>query len=74
MTTDEEIIRLLTEIRDNQLEDIAWRRKVTEDSIRLQRLGFRSQRIGLAIGGLAIVAALVAGLLAIAHGMGLFGR
>ena len=74
MTSDEEIIRLLTEIRDNLREESDWRRKVADDSVRLQRLGIRQHRIGLAVGGLAIIAALVVGLYLVAQGMGLFGR
>jgi hypothetical protein len=37
MSSDEEIIRLLTEIRDNLQEEAAWRRKVSDESVRLQQ-------------------------------------
>jgi len=57
MDKEDAIIRLLTEIRDNLCEETTWRKKVIEDSVRLQQLGVRRQLLGLAIGGLAIVAA-----------------
>jgi hypothetical protein len=61
---DDAIIQLLTEIRDNQREEIAWRKKVIEESVALARepalaatctdrplrtdRGRRSSRVGLA--------------------------
>ncbi len=62
MTSDEEIIRLLTEIRDDLHEESVWRRKVIEQSVRLQRRGILLQRIGLAVGVVAIVAGVVLGI------------
>ena len=59
MDNHDAIIRLLTEIRDNQREEIAWRRKIIEESVHLQRLGVRRQMLGLVIVGLMIVAFLV---------------
>jgi hypothetical protein len=52
------IIQLLTEIRDSQREEIAWRKKLVEESVRLQQVGVRRQLLGLAIaaiGGLLIL-------------------
>jgi hypothetical protein len=70
MTNDEEIIRLLTEIRDNLREEAAWRRKVADESVRLQRLGIRQHRIAVIVGGLIIIG----GILVFIYGMGLFGK
>lgn len=46
---DDEIVRLLTEIRDNQVEDLDYRRQVMEQSLALQRRAVRWQRVGLVI-------------------------
>ncbi len=77
MTADEQIIRLLTEIRDNLREESDWRRKAIDESARvqlesarLQLLGIRQHRIGLAVGGFAIVAFV----LLLAYYIGLFGK
>jgi len=59
MASEEEIIRLLTEIRDKLREESEWRRKVADDSVRLQRLGIRQHKIALAVGGFAIVAGVI---------------
>jgi len=63
------VVRLLTEIRDNQREEIAWRNKVIEESLRLQRIAVRWQRIGLVVAGLIVVA----GVMLIVFGKRLFG-
>jgi hypothetical protein len=57
---EQQIIRLLTDLRDAQREELAYRRRVLEESIGLQRRAVRLQRIGLAIilGMLAVGAAL----------------
>ena len=55
---EDPIIRLLTEIRDNQREEIALRRKAVEESIRLQRTAVLWQRMGM-----GIVVALILGLI-----------
>jgi hypothetical protein len=47
MNSDDEIVRLLTEIRDNQREEMVFRKRSVEESIRLQRTGLRWYRIGL---------------------------
>jgi hypothetical protein len=70
MSSDEEIIRLLTEIRDNLQEEAAWRRKVSDESVRLQQLGIRQQRIAIIVGGLVVLG----GVLLVIYGMGLFGK
>ena len=54
MNSENEIIRLLTEIRDQAREEIAWRKKIMEESLRIGRLGLRRQQIAL-ISGLVIV-------------------
>jgi hypothetical protein len=51
---DGQIIRLLTEIRDAQREELAYRRKVLEESLALSRRAVRLQRIGVVI-ALAVV-------------------
>jgi hypothetical protein len=70
MSSDEEIIRLLTEIRDNLQEEAAWRRKVSDESVRLQQLGIRQQRIAIIVGGWSSLG----GVLLVIYGMGLFGK
>jgi hypothetical protein len=47
MNNNDDVIRLLTEIRDIQREDVAWRRQAVEDSVRLQRKSLRAYRIGI---------------------------
>jgi hypothetical protein len=69
VSNDDAIIRLLTEIRDNQREEIAWRKQATEESMRLQRVGLLWQRIALTVGGLIVVA----GVLLLVYGTKLFG-
>ena len=54
MATDEEIIRLLTEIRDDLHEESVWRRKVIDQSVRLQRTGILWQRIAIAAWGFVV--------------------
>ncbi|OWK37829.1 hypothetical protein [Fimbriiglobus ruber] len=51
---EEQIIRLLTDLR----EELAYRRRVLDESIGLQKRAVRLQRIGLAI----VLAMIVAGL------------
>jgi len=60
MSTDEQIIQLLTEIRDGLREEAAWRQKVINESLRLQRKGNLWQRIGLFAWGLVVVGAVIA--------------
>jgi hypothetical protein len=55
-----EVIRLLTEIRDIAAEDAISRRKMVEESLRLQRVAVRRQLYGLAIIGLIIIGAALA--------------
>ena len=59
---DDEIIRLLTEIRDAQREELEYRRLLAEQSLALQRRGILWQRIGIVIAVvmLACMAAVVA--------------
>jgi|GEM_PF-6066902 len=54
MNSEHEIIRLLTEIRDQSREEIAWRKKVMDESLKISRLGLRRQKIAL-VSGLVIV-------------------
>jgi len=70
MTTDEEIIRLLTEIRDKLQDESDWRRKAIEESARLQRLGIIQHRIALTLGSIAILA----GVLFLIYYIGLFKK
>jgi uncharacterized membrane protein len=58
MTNEEAIVRLLTEMRDMQQEEIAWRHKVTEQSLRLQGSGIRTQRVALVVVALIVAAVL----------------
>lgn len=55
MEHQDEIVRLLTEIPDNQIEDIALRKRVTDESLRLQRLGVARQRAALLLLPLALI-------------------
>ena len=70
MATDEEIIRLLTEIRDDLHEESVWRRKVIDQSVRLQRTGILWQRIAIAAWGFVVIV----GVLFLIYYVGLFGR
>lgn len=77
MTTDEQIILLLTEIRDNLRDESEWRRKAIDESARLQLessrlqlLGIRQHRIALAVWGFAMLA----GVLFLTYYLGLFGK
>jgi hypothetical protein len=70
VSNDDAIIRLLTEIRENQREEIAWRKKVIEESVRLQRAALRWQRLALLVGGLVIAA----GALVVVFAKQLFGE
>jgi hypothetical protein len=65
---DVQIIQLLTELRDAQREELAYRRKVLDESLALSRRAVRMQRIGLLI----VVGMVIIGALAI--GGGLFSR
>ncbi|WP_157369435.1 hypothetical protein [Zavarzinella formosa] len=67
MTTDAEyqIIQLLTDLRDAQREELAYRRRVLDESIGLQRRAVKLQRIGVAIVLLVLVAGL--GMIALAQ-------
>lgn len=46
---DGQIIRLLTEMRDAQREELAYRRKILDESLALSRRAVRMQRIGMLI-------------------------
>ena len=64
---DGQIIRLLTEMRDAQRDEQAYRRLALEESLALARRGVRTQRLALLILGLIIAGGavvLAAGLLA----------
>lgn len=61
----EQIIRLLTEIRDAQREERDYRKRAVDESIDLQRRAVRLQRIGLGIVFAVLAAGL--GLLALAR-------
>jgi len=58
---EQQIIRLLTELRDAQCEELAYRRRVLDESIGLQKRAVRLQRIGLAtvLGVIAVTTAVV---------------
>lgn len=49
MDKQDQIIELLTEIRDLQREERDWRRKAVEESVHLQRVGVQRQLLGLMI-------------------------
>lgn len=70
MENTEQIVRLLTEIRDNQREESDWRKRLIEESVRLQRGAVRMHRIGLAVGGLLILG----GVLYVLYAAGLLNR
>jgi hypothetical protein len=55
MTNEEAILRVLTEMRDQQREQIAWQRKVTEQSIAIQRSAIRMQRVALTVVALVVL-------------------
>lgn len=46
---EQEIIRLLTEMRDAQREELVYRRRVLEESLALQKRALRAQRAGLGV-------------------------
>jgi hypothetical protein len=46
---EQQIIRLLTDPRDAQRDELAYRRRVLDESIELQKRAVRLQRVGLAI-------------------------
>jgi hypothetical protein len=54
VNNDNEVVQLLKEIRDNQREEIAWRKKIMEESMRMQRAGLRWQRFAMLFGLLLI--------------------
>ena len=62
---DGQIIRLLTEMRDAQREELAYRRKVLDESLALSRRAVRMQWIGLLI----VVALVVAGVVLVGGGL-----
>lgn len=62
---EEQIIRLLTDLRDAQREELAYRRRVVDESIGLQKRAVRLQRIGLAI--VLVVLAVGLGMIALAQ-------
>ena len=55
---DDQIIRLLTEMRDAHREEMAYRRNAIDESLALARRGLRMQRIGL-LSVLAVVVVVV---------------
>lgn len=59
MNSDEAIVRVLTEIRDNQQAETVWRKQVMEQSMRMQRSGPRGQRFSLIFGAVLIVGAIL---------------
>jgi hypothetical protein len=66
--TDHQIIRLLTELRDSQREELAYRRGVLEESLGLQRRAVRNQRIAFLVGlGLILVVAAASVLVGLAR-------
>lgn len=62
---DGQIIRLLTEMRDAQREELTYRRKVLDESLALSRRAVRMQRIGL----LFVVAVIAVGVALIGGGL-----
>jgi cytochrome b561 len=54
MTNEEAILRVLTELRDMQREDIAYRRQLAEQSLRMQRSAARVQRLALIVLAIAL--------------------
>ncbi|MGL4465447.1 MAG: hypothetical protein ACRDD1_15590 [Planctomycetia bacterium] len=56
---DERIVQLLTEIRDAQREEAAYRRKAVDESLALTRRAVRLQRLGLFVYMLVVLAAAV---------------
>ena len=60
MNREDAIVRLLTEILDNQREEAERCAKIIEESLRLQRLTVRRQSIGIVIGVFMIVAGIIA--------------
>ena len=52
---DGQMVQLLTELRDAQREELAYRRKALEESLALARRGIRMQRTGLMVAGAAIL-------------------
>ncbi len=46
---DGQIIRLLTEMRDAQQDELAYRRQVMEESLALARRGVKTQRVALLV-------------------------
>jgi hypothetical protein len=44
-----QIVRLLTELRDAQREELAYRRRVLDESMAMQRRALRLQRLGLTV-------------------------
>ena len=59
MTNEDAIVRLLTEIRDAQREELAHRRQVIAESMRLQRSAIRWQRSAAIMGAFVVIAGIV---------------
>ena len=59
MNSDNEIIRLLTEIRDQTRDEIAWRKKVMEESLKISRLGLRRQKLAMIVGLVFVTGSIV---------------
>ncbi len=62
---DGQIIRLLTELRDIQREELTYRRKAVDESLALTRRAVRMQRMGLLI----MLAVIVVGVVVIGSGL-----
>jgi hypothetical protein len=60
MNDNAEVIKLLTEIRDVIIEEGIGRKKIVEESLRLQRVAVRRQMMGLVVAVLIIVGAVLA--------------
>jgi hypothetical protein len=58
---EQEIVRLLTELRDAQREELAYRRRVLDESIALQRRAVRWQRGSLLVILVGFVLLLIVG-------------
>jgi hypothetical protein len=56
----ETVIRLLTEIRDAQREESAYRKRVMDESLRLQRSAVVTQRVALGVVGALVMLGVLA--------------
>ena len=52
---NQEIVRLLTEMRDAQRADVEWRRRVMDESTAIQQRSLRWQRLGLLVAASMLV-------------------